>query len=27
MAQAGGNDPGKLDTALAGVRDWVASKG
>jgi alanyl-tRNA synthetase len=27
MAQAGGNDPAKLDTALGGVRDWVAAKG
>jgi alanyl-tRNA synthetase len=26
MAQAGGNDPAKLDAALAGVRDWVAAK-
>ncbi len=26
MAMAGGNDPSKLGTALAGVKDWVASK-
>jgi alanyl-tRNA synthetase len=26
MAMAGGNDPSKLDAALAGVKDWVASK-
>ncbi|WP_114662971.1 alanine--tRNA ligase [Polynucleobacter necessarius] len=26
MAMAGGNDPAKLSAALAGVKDWVASK-
>ena len=26
MAMAGGTDPSKLGTALAGVKDWVASK-
>ncbi len=26
MAQAGGNDPSKLDAALAGVKDWVSAK-
>ena len=26
MAQAGGNDPARLDAALAGVKDWVAGK-
>jgi alanyl-tRNA synthetase len=26
MAQAGGNDPSKLDKALSGVVDWVASQ-
>ena len=26
MAMAGGNDPSKLGAALAGVKDWVASK-
>ena len=26
MAMAGGNDPSKLGEALAGVKDWVASK-
>ena len=26
MAMAGGNDPSKLNAALAGVKDWVASK-
>lgn len=26
MAMAGGNDPSKVGTALAGVKDWVASK-
>jgi alanyl-tRNA synthetase len=26
MAMAGGNDPSKIDAALAGVKDWVASK-
>jgi alanyl-tRNA synthetase len=26
MAMAGGTDPGKLGAALAGVKDWVASK-
>jgi alanyl-tRNA synthetase len=26
MAMAGGNDPSKLSAALAGVKDWVASK-
>ena len=26
MAQAGGNDPSKLDAALAGVSDWIQSK-
>ena len=26
MAMAGGNDPSKLDEALASVKDWVASK-
>ncbi|MGK0169571.1 MAG: alanyl-tRNA synthetase [Gammaproteobacteria bacterium] len=26
MAQAGGNDPSKLDKALSGVADWVASQ-
>jgi hypothetical protein len=26
MAMAGGNDPSKLDEALAAVKDWVASK-
>jgi len=26
MAQAGGNDPSKLDAALAGVADWIQSK-
>ncbi|MBU3567497.1 alanine--tRNA ligase [Polynucleobacter alcilacus] len=26
MAMAGGNDPSKLDAALNGVKDWVASK-
>ncbi len=26
MAQAGGNDPGRLAPALAGVADWVASR-
>jgi len=26
MAMAGGNDPSKINTALAGVKDWVGSK-
>jgi len=26
MAMAGGNDPSKINAALAGVKDWVASK-
>jgi alanyl-tRNA synthetase len=26
MAQAGGNNPGKLDSALASVTDWVRDK-
>ena len=26
MAMAGGNDPSKLNAALAGVKDWVAAK-
>jgi alanyl-tRNA synthetase len=26
MAMAGGTDPSKLAAALAGVKDWVASK-
>jgi alanyl-tRNA synthetase len=26
LAQAGGNDPSKLDAALAGVSDWIQSK-
>ena len=26
MAQAGGNDPAKLDAALDGVKEWVAAK-
>jgi alanyl-tRNA synthetase len=26
MALAGGNDPSKINAALAGVKDWVASK-
>jgi alanyl-tRNA synthetase len=26
LAQAGGNDPSKLDAALAGVADWIESK-
>jgi hypothetical protein len=26
MAMAGGTDPSKLGAALAGVKDWVASK-
>jgi alanyl-tRNA synthetase len=26
MAMAGGNDPSKLGVALAGVKEWVASK-
>jgi alanyl-tRNA synthetase len=26
MAMAGGTDPSKLGVALAGVKDWVASK-
>ncbi|MDX1488097.1 MAG: DHHA1 domain-containing protein, partial [Acidiferrobacterales bacterium] len=26
MAQAGGNDPSKLDAALAGVTDWLAQR-
>jgi alanyl-tRNA synthetase len=26
MAMAGGNDPSKVGAALAGVKDWVASK-
>ena len=26
MAMAGGNDPSKIGAALAGVKDWVASK-
>jgi alanyl-tRNA synthetase len=26
LAQAGGNDPSKLDAALAGVADWIQSK-
>jgi alanyl-tRNA synthetase len=26
MASAGGNDPSKLDSALAGVADWIESK-
>jgi alanyl-tRNA synthetase len=26
MAMAGGNDPSKLNAALEGVKDWVASK-
>jgi alanyl-tRNA synthetase len=26
LAQAGGNDPSKLDAALAGVTDWIGSK-
>jgi alanyl-tRNA synthetase len=26
MAMAGGTDPSKLDAALDGVKDWIASK-
>ena len=26
MAQAGGNEPGKLEAALASVPDWVSQK-
>jgi alanyl-tRNA synthetase len=26
MAMAGGTDPSKLGAALAGVKDWMASK-
>jgi alanyl-tRNA synthetase len=26
MAMAGGTDPSKLNAALEGVKDWVASK-
>ena len=26
MAMAGGNDPSKIGAALAGVKDWIASK-